>query len=129
MTRRAWSSALPLSFVLCSLSVAGPVEVYRTGPEFCPHDRAASAPALSETQAIERARSLVPRDFCGPDTFVSGCDAEPEWAYDAWRIFVHQYKQVGADRERGGLAHTYVILDRVGNCLANIPGTELGARN
>ncbi len=37
---------------------AGPVEVYRTGPEFCPRDRAASAPVLSEA-ADHRARAIV----------------------------------------------------------------------
>lgn len=87
------------------------------------------SPALTEVQAIERARALLPREFCGPDRFVTNCDAETEMAYGAWRIFVHQYKQVGNRKERGGLTHSYVILDRVGNCLANIPGTELGARN
>jgi len=112
-----------------TIAIAGPVEIYRTGPEFCPHDRAPSAPALSEKQAIERARTLLPRDFCGPNLFVSGCDADSEWANGAWRIFVQQYKQSGSRKEAGGLTHSYVILDRVGNCLANIPGTELGGRN
>ena len=112
-----------------TIAIAGPVEIYRTGPEFCPHDRAPSAPALSEKQAIERARTLLPRDFCGPNLFVTGCDADSEWANGAWRIFVQQYKQSGIRKEAGGLSHSYVILDRVGNCLANIPGTELGGRN
>ena len=115
--------------VVSTIAIAGPVEIYRTGPEFCPHDRAPSAPALSEKQAIERARTLLPRDFCGPNLFVSGCDADSEWANGAWRIFVQQYKQSGSRKEAGGLTHSYVILDRVGNCLANIPGTELGGRN
>ena len=125
----AMLAAASLAFATCFSTFAGPVEVYRTGPQFCPHDRPASSRILTEAEAIVRARTLLPRDFCGPDAFVSGCDAEPEYAYDAWRIFVHQYKQIGSQRERGGLDHTYVILDRVGNCLANIPGTELGARN
>ena len=112
-----------------TIAIAGPVEIYRTGPEFCPHDRAPSASALSEKQAIERARTLLPRDFCGPNLFVSGCDADSEWANGAWRIFVQQYKQSGNRKDPGGLTHSYVILDRVGNCLANIPGTELGGRN
>ena len=114
---------------VCASVAAGPVDVYRTGPDYCPHDRAMASPTLTEAQAIERARALLPREFCGPDAFVTGCDAEPEQAYGAWRIFVHQYKLVGSRKERGGLTHSYVILDRVGNCLANIPGTELGARN
>ena len=113
----------------CVSVAAGPVETYRVGPELCPHDRAAGAPELTEAQAIERARALLPRDYCGADAFVSGCDAEPEWAYGAWRIFLHQYKWTEGKKVRGGLTHSYVILDRVGNCLANIPGTELGARN
>jgi len=42
---------------------------------------------------------------------------------------VRQYR-VGLGRhDYAGLDHSYVILDAVGNCLANIPGTELGARN
>jgi len=151
--------------VLCAVSlplsvaaVAGPVEAYRTGPQFCPHDRAPNAPLLTEQEVIERARTLLPRDFCGPDNvraaepsqganytpsggsdaaksqawginFVSGCDADSEWANGAWRVFVQQYKRSGNRKDAGGLTHSYVILDRVGNCLANIPGTELGARN
>ena len=47
-----------------------------------------------------RARPCVPRDFCGPDRFVSGCDAEPRIRLRSWRIFVHQYKLVGADSDR-----------------------------
>jgi hypothetical protein len=110
-------------------AIAGPVEVYHTGPERCPQDRAASAPALSEAEAVERARALVPRDFCGPTLFVSGCDAVPEFAVGAWRVWVHQYKRADGRKDYGGLTHTYVILDRVGNCLANMAGTELGGRN
>jgi hypothetical protein len=110
-----------------TLLQAGPVEIYREGPRYCPRDRPANAPVLTEAQAIERGRALVPDDFCGPSWFVSGCDASPEFALDSWRIYVHQYKLRGAVRDHGGLMHTYVILDRVGNCLANIPGTEVGA--
>jgi hypothetical protein len=113
----------------CSGVSAGPIESYRTGPEFCPRDRAANAAVLTESQAIARATALLPRTFCGPDTFVSGCDADAEMTYGAWRVFVRQYKEAGARHEHGGLDHSYVILDPVGNCLANIPGTELGARN
>ena len=146
------------SFLLSVVSIAGPVESYRTGPEYCPHDRAPSATPLTEKEAIDRARTLLPHDFCGPDgvraagpskganyassggsvaakpqargfNFVSGCDADSEWANGAWRVFVQQYKRAGNRKDVGGLTHSYVILDRVGNCLANIPGTELGARN
>jgi hypothetical protein len=111
--------ALPLA--------AGPVEVYREGPQFCPRDRAPDAAALTEAQAIERARTLLPADFCGPSWAVSGCDTLTEFALGSWRIYFHQYKLRGTVHDPGGLTHTYVILDRVGNCYANIPGTELGA--
>lgn len=122
------SSALPMLLLLATQSAAGPVEVYREGPKFCPSDRAADSRLVSEMEAVERARSLLPPDFCGPSLFVSGCDADPEFAQGSWRIYVHQYKLHGIDHDYGGLTHSYVILDRVGNCLANIPGTELGAR-
>lgn len=110
------------------MAVAGPVEVYRTGPEFCPHDRAASATVLSEAEVIERARTLLPPHFCA-NAFAAGCDADAELAYGAWRVFVRQYRVAGTRHDYAGLDHSYVVLDRVGNCLANIPGTELGGKN
>lgn len=103
--------------------VAGPVEVYREGPVYCPRDRPVDAPRITEREAIDRARALLPKEFCGPTLFVSGCDFEPEFALSAWRIYVHQYRDRGTGKDRGGLDHTYVILDPVGNCIANIPGT------
>jgi len=106
---------------------AGPVEVYREGPQLCPRNVAKSAPVLTEAQAIERSRTMLPAGFCGPGFFVSGCDAEPEFALGAWRIYFHQYLQRGSGKDRGGLEHTYIILDPVGNCIANIPGTNFGA--
>jgi hypothetical protein len=112
---------------LASVS-AGPVEVYRTGPQFCPHDRPATASTLTETQIIARARALLPHEFCA-NAFVAGCDADAELAYGAWRVFVRQYRLSDGRHSYGGLDHSYVVLDRVGNCLANIPGTELGSRN
>jgi hypothetical protein len=111
------------------LASAGPVEVYREGPQFCPHDRSAGAPVLSEAQVIERARSLLPGDFCGPSRFVAGCDAQTEFALGSWRVYFHQYHVRDGVHDWGGLDHTYVILDRVGNCYANIPGTAFGAPN
>jgi hypothetical protein len=104
-------------------ALSGPVLVYREGPEFCPRDRPTSGARLTEAQAIERARALLPKSFCGPTFFVDGCDAEPEYALGIWRIYVHQYKLVGGAKDRSGLEHSYVILDPVGNCVANIPGT------
>jgi hypothetical protein len=125
---RRFRAASAASVLLCAQAVAGPVEVYRTGPEFCPRDRAATAPVLSEMQVIERARSLLPREFC-TNAFVAGCDADAEVAYGAWRVFVRQYRVAGSRHDYAGLDHSYLVLDRVGNCLANIPGTELGSRN
>jgi hypothetical protein len=130
-TRRT-ESATPASFsalaaaLAASAALAGPVEVYREGA-FCPRDRAAGALPITEEQAIERARLLLPERFCGPTLFVSGCDYLTEWAYDSWRVYAHQYRNRDGRHDWGGLTHTYVILDRVGNCLAHLPGTELGA--
>ena len=106
---------------------AGPVEVYREGPELCPRDVPKTAPVLTEAQAIARARTMLPGDFCGPSVFVSGCDADPEFELGAWRMYFHQYSVRAGRKDRGGLTHTYIILDPVGNCVANIPGTEPGA--
>ena len=125
MTGRTAAAALALA--LAAPVAAGPVEVYREGPRFCPRDRPASAPVLTEAQTIERARSLLPDEFCGPSWFVDGCDVLTEFALGTWRVYFHQYKLQGATHDPGGLAHTYVILDPVGNCQANIPGTEVGA--
>ncbi len=72
---------------------------------------------------MARAKALLPAEFCGPTLFVSGCDFEPEMAFDSWRIFARQYKEVRGARRYGGLDHSYVVLDAVGNCIANIPGT------
>ena len=124
MRRGAAAFALALA---AQLAAAGPVEVYREGPRYCPRDRAQSAPVLTQAQAIERARTLLPADFCGPTTFVSGCETVPEQAMGSWRIYFHQYRLRGDERDWGGLSHTYVVLDAVGNCYANIPGTEQGA--
>ena len=108
-------------------AIAGPVETLREGPRYCPRDREPNAAPLTEAKAVERARALLPGDFCGPTTFVSGCDVVPEQALGSWRIYFHQYKLRDGRHEWGGLTHTYVVLDAVGNCQANIPGTEQGA--
>ena len=44
--------------------------------------------------------------------------------YDSWRVYVHQYRGCPTRTTGRALTHSYVILDPVGNCLANIPGTE-----
>ncbi|MCC6867492.1 MAG: hypothetical protein IT522_01590 [Burkholderiales bacterium] len=110
-------------------AAAGPVDLYLTGAKYCPQGIAASAPRISEAQAIARTRTMLPADFCGPTVFVSGCTYDVENEYDSWRVYVHQYKDAGGRRDKGGLLHTYLILDAVGNCLAHIPGTEFGALN
>ena len=114
-----------LAAALCCAAAAhaGPVEVTRLGDEFCPRDRPANARRLSEAEAIDRARSLLPRDFCGPTFFVSGCQFDAEWQYESWRVYALQFKRIGDREDASGLGHSYVILDPVGNCLANIPGT------
>lgn len=120
-------AAVALVAFAATLAHAGPVEVYREGPQLCPRNIPVTAPVLTEVQAIERARPMLPAGFCGPGLFITGCDAEPEFALGAWRIYFHQYRERAGARDRGGLAHTYIILDSVGNCMANIPGTEFGA--
>jgi hypothetical protein len=114
--------------LLPSLAIGGPVDEYREGPRYCPRDRAAGSASLDERQLIERARALLPDEFCGPSTFVGGCDVIAEQAFNSWRIYFHQYRLRDGRRDWGGLTHTYVVLDAVGNCYANIPGTEQGAR-
>jgi len=117
-----WATACALT-----VAVAGPVEHYREGPELCPRDRSHAIPPITEAQAIARARELLPRGFCGPSVFVSGCEFEAEFVLSAWRVYIHQFKQSAGGLVRDGLAHTYLILDSVGNCLAHIPGTDFGA--
>ena len=113
---------------LATTAFAAPVEVYREGAEFCPRDRPPTAPRLSQAAAVERARSLLPKGFCGLSRFVAGCDADTEFIEGTWRIFLQQYQLRGYRHDTRGLGHTYVILDAVGNCVANIPGTEQGSR-
>lgn len=121
------SIAALASAAVAGVALAGPVEVLREGAQYCPRDREPNAPVLTEAKAIERARTLLPRDFCGPTTFVGGCDVVPEYALGSWRIYFHQYQLRHGQRDWSGLTHTYVVLDAVGNCYANIPGTEQGA--
>ena len=125
-SRRTLLLALVL-LATAPLATAGPIDVYREGPRYCPRDRTFDSAPISEAQAIERARMLLPDDYCGPSTFVSGCDVVPEHALGSWRIYFHQYRVRDGQRDWGGLTHTYVVLDAVGNCDANIPGTEQGA--
>ena len=113
--------ALSLWFA-AQAALSGPVLVYREGPA-CPRDRPADAPRITAEQAVARAKALLPHDFCAPSWFVSGCDFEPEMALESWRVFARQYKEVNGVKRYGGLDHSYVVLDLVGNCLANIPGT------
>ena len=129
MTRRARVAVALACAGVATLAASAPVDVYRTGPQFCPRDRAPDAAPMTREQAIDRARALLPREFCGPGRFVAGCDADTEFIDGSWRVYVHQYQLRSGRHAWGGLTHSYVILDAVGNCLANIPGTELGAPN
>ena len=129
MTVAARAGAALVAGLIAMQADAAPVDVYRIGPQFCPRDRTAAAGAMTREQAIERARALLPRGFCGPGRFVAGCDADTEFVDGSWRVYLHQYRLRDGRHDGGGLAHTYVILDAAGNCLANIPGTELGAPN
>lgn len=125
---RAGLGAGIFAAVFAGTALAGPVLVYRDG-EYCPRDRPPDAPRISAAQAIERAKTLLPKDFCGPNWYVSGCDFDPEWAFDTWRVFAQQYKVVDGAKEKRGRDHSYVVLDVIGNCIANIPGTEeIGAK-
>ena len=85
------------------------------------------AAALTEAQAIERARTLLPDGYCGPTTFVSGCDVIAEHAFELVAHLLPSVSLSRRQRDWGGLTHTYVVLDPIGNCDANIPGTEQGA--
>lgn len=118
--------ALLLALSFSAAVYGGPVESYREGPQYCPRDRTSDATPLTEAQVDARALMLLP-GFCGPSTFVDGCLAEPDLIRGQWRVYIRQYQLRDGERIFGGLDHTYVILDRVGNCLANIPGTPLGA--
>jgi hypothetical protein len=110
------------ALLLIPTALAGPVLVYRDGA-YCPRERPANAPRMTAAQAIERAKTLLPPDFCTPTWYVSGCEFDPEWAFDTWRVFVQQYRETDGVREIRGRDHTYVVLDAIGNCIANIPGT------
>jgi hypothetical protein len=129
VTRAARAGAAVLVGLIAMHADAAPVDVYRTGPQFCPRDRSPDAGPMSREQAIERARTLLPREFCGPGRFVAGCDADTELVDGSWRVYLHQFQLRGGRHDWSGLTHTYVILDAAGNCLANIPGTALGAPN
>jgi hypothetical protein len=119
---RARVAAAAALLVVAVPALSGPVLVYREGA-YCPRDRDAAAPRLGEAEIVSRALALLPGDFCGPSRFVSGCEAEPEQAYDSWRVYIRQYRLAAGEKRFDGLDHTYVVLDAVGNCLANIPGT------
>ena len=120
--------ALVAALVCVSVS-AGPVDLYLTGPRHCPQDLPRNGPRITEAQAIARTQKMLEDGFCGPSLFVSGCTYDVENEYDSWRVYVHQYKDTRGGKDKGGLKHTYLILDAVGNCLAHIPGTEFGALN
>ena len=118
---------LMLALLLPAPAVAGPVEVYREGDRWCPRNVAPGSPRIDQKDAERIALKLVPDDFCGPSASIAGCDVVTENFYDSWRVYVHQYHRRPNAKDWAALTHTYVILDPIGNCLANIPGTEPGA--
>jgi hypothetical protein len=122
---RAAALAVAL-FVAPALS--GPVEVYREGDRYCPRLMPATAPRIDAGEAERIALKLVPDRFCGPSETIRGCDLVTENFYDSWRVYVHQYRKTPNVHDWSALTHSYVILDPVGNCIVNIPGTEPGAR-
>jgi hypothetical protein len=119
---------LVISLGLGSAGVlAGPVEIYREGERYCPRAVSRTAPRIDLAAAERIALKLVPDGFCGPTSTIGGCDTVTENWYDSWRVYVHQYRKVPNVHDWSALTHSYVILDPVGNCIANIPGTEPGA--
>ena len=120
---RALVVAVVVNMATVDIAVAGPVLVYREGAAFCPKDRPANAPRITALEAGERAKTMMPKDFCGPDGWVDGCDYDPEYALDSWRVYVRQWKRVEGRKQYEPREHSFVVLDPVGNCLANIPGT------
>jgi hypothetical protein len=108
---------------VANMAVAGPVLVYREGAAFCPKDRPATAPRITASEAAERAKTLMPKEFCSPDAWVDGCDYDSEFALDSWRVYVRQWKRIEGRKQYEPREHSFVVLDPVGNCLANIPGT------
>lgn len=115
--------AVAFTLLVAATAAAGPVLVYREGAAYCPKDRPASGPRITAEQATERAKALMPKDFCGPDWWVDGCDYDSEYALDSWRVYVRQWKRVDGHKQYEPRDHSYVVLDSVGNCLANMPGT------
>ena len=115
--------ALAVLTAAANAALAGPILAYREGPAFCPKDRPGSAPRITAEQAAERAKALMPKEFCGPDDWVDACDFDAEFALDSWRVYVRQWKRIDGRKQYEPREHSFVVLDPVGNCLANIPGT------
>jgi hypothetical protein len=123
-----WGRFLGLALgAAAPVALSGPVEVYRDGERYCPRNVPPTAPRIDQAEAGRIALRLVPDGFCGPSPSVRGCDLVTENFYDTWRVYVHQYRRTPDVYDWSALTHSYVILDPVGNCIANIPGTEPGA--
>ena len=123
-----FSLTMFVALLVASPALSGPVEVYREGDRYCPRNLPPTAPRIDGARAERIALGLVPDAFCGPSSSIGGCDLVTENFYDSWRIYVHQYRRIPNAHDWSALTHSYVILDPVGNCIANIPGTEPGAR-
>ena len=112
-----------VALAAANVAVAGPVLIYREGAAFCPKDRPANATRITAAEAADRASALMPKDFCRQEGWVDGCDYDPEFALDAWRVYVRQWKRIDGRKQYEPREHSFVVLDPVGNCLSNIPGT------
>ena len=87
---------------VATLASAGPIEVYREGPRYCPRDRDPHGAAITEAQAIDRAAALLPGDFCGPTRFVSGCDVLHARAHGSCSRFVSPLRAGEGDGREAG---------------------------
>ena len=81
-------------------------------------------------QAAERAKALMPKEFCGPDWL-------GRWLRLRSRIRARLVARLRAAMEARSTGrkqyepreHSFVVLDPVGNCLANIPGNVTTRRH
>ena len=86
--------------------LAGPVRSRSTAKVaryLSPRSRPAMAPARRSTGDRRARGRCCPTDYCGPTSFVDGCDVLTEYAMGSWRIYFHQYRLRDGQRDWGGL--------------------------